>query len=353
MMTNKYFLIPILLAMAALPLQAIPSTLTDKNDTLPVPASRAREAFLHNFSYMGLPFILAGVVIKEHNTQFRTLRNRFEPSFHKRYDDYTQYVPLAATWSLKAAGVQGRSTWGELAVNNAFSALLMASMVNGLKYTVREWRPDHSTRNSFPSGHTATAFLCATILHKEYGMISPWYSIGGYTLAGLTGVTRQLNNRHWIGDVLVGAGIGILSADLGYFLSDLIFKPQAAARKKESDYSRTDAPSFLSFNMGMATGPAHLQTPELYDSKDGTPLGMRLRTGTSTVVSVEGAWFVNTYIGLGGRLKVSTTPIVADIPTDNLSRFDMDGDRQEGAPVNMFQLKELESDHLGLFDMDL
>lgn len=51
--------------------------------------------------------------------------------------------------------------------------------------------------------------------------------------------------------------------------------------------------------MGMATGPAHLQTPELYDSKDGTPLGMRLRTGTSTVVSVEGAWFVNTYIGLG------------------------------------------------------
>lgn len=181
---------------------------------------------------MGLPFILAGIVVKEQNTHFRTLRNRFEPAFHKRYDDYTQYVPLAATWGLKAAGVQGRSSWGELAVSNAFSAVLMAGMVNGLKYTVREWRPDHSTRNSFPSGHTATAFLCTTILHKEYGMKSPWYSIGGYTLAGLTGVTRQLNNRHWIGDVLVGAGIGILSADLGYFLSDLIFKPQAAARKR-------------------------------------------------------------------------------------------------------------------------
>ena len=349
-MTRKYFFIPILLVLTVLNLTAAPPS---TKDTLTVSTYSAREAFAHNFSYMGLPFILAGVVVKEHNTHFRTLRNRFEPAFHKRYDDYTQYVPLAATWGLKAAGVQSRSTWGELAVSNAFSAVLMAGMVNSLKYTVREWRPDHSTRNSFPSGHTATAFLCATILHKEYGMKSPWYSIGGYTLAGLTGVTRQLNNRHWISDVLVGAGIGILSADLGYFLSDLIFKPQAATRKNTPDYNRTDAPSFLAFSMGAATGPAYLPTAELYDTQDGTPLGMRLRTGTSTVVSVEGAWFANTYIGLGGRLRVSTTPVVADIPAENLERFDMDGDRKEGAPVNLFLLKGLESDHLGLFDMDL
>lgn len=100
----------------------------------------------------------------------------------------------------------------------------MAGFVNALKYTTKETRPDNSSNNSFPSGHTATAFMCATILHKEYGMISPWFSIGGYTFAGLTGITRQLNNRHWIGDVLVGAGIGMISTDLGYFLSDLIFK---------------------------------------------------------------------------------------------------------------------------------
>ena len=101
-------------------------------------------------------------------------------------------------------------------MSNAFSGLLMAGFVNSIKYTVKEKRPDNTSNNSFPSGHTATAFMCATILHKEYGNKSPWYSIGGYTLAGLTGVTRQLNNRHWIGDILAGAGIGILSADLGY-----------------------------------------------------------------------------------------------------------------------------------------
>lgn len=93
-MTRKYFFIPILLVLTALNLTAAtPSA----KDTLTVSTYRACEAFAHNFSYMGLPFILAGVVVKEHNTHFRTLRNRFEPAFHKRYDDYTQYVPLAAT----------------------------------------------------------------------------------------------------------------------------------------------------------------------------------------------------------------------------------------------------------------
>ena len=70
----------------------------------------------------------------------------------------------------------------------------------------------------------ATAFMTATMLHKEYGHRSPWYSIAGYTAATVTGVTRQLNNRHWISDVMVGAGIGILAAEFGYFLADLIFK---------------------------------------------------------------------------------------------------------------------------------
>lgn len=160
---------------------------------------------------------------EKQNQDFRTLRNRFQPTFHHEYDNYTQYVPLVATWGMKLAGVESRSSWKELTVSNVFSAALMAGFVNTLKYTTKEMRPDNSSNNSFPSGHTATAFMCATILHKEYGMLSPWYSIGGYTLAGVTGITRQLNNRHWIGDVLVGAGIGMISTDLSYFFSDLIF----------------------------------------------------------------------------------------------------------------------------------
>lgn len=132
-------------------------------------------------------------------------------------------------------------------------------------------------------------------------MLSPWYSIGGYTLAGITGITRQLNNRHWIGDVLVGAGIGMISTDLGYFFSDLIFHKNATGTRSTHHFNRYDAPSFLSLNMGFATGPSTLRTAELYDTEEGTPLGMRLRTGTSTVVSAEGAYFsMRTSVWEGG-----------------------------------------------------
>ena len=92
---------------------------------------------------------------------------------------------------MKLAGVQSRSSWKELAVSNVFSAALMAGFVKSLKYTTREIRPDNTSNNSFPSGHTATAFMCATILHKEYGMKSPWYSIGAVSYTHLTLPTTE------------------------------------------------------------------------------------------------------------------------------------------------------------------
>ena len=93
--------------------------------------------------------------------------------------------------------------------------------------------------------------MTATMLHKEYGHRSPWYSIGGYTLATLTGVTRQLNNRHWMSDVMVGAGIGILATEFGYFLADLIFKEKGLkVRETYVVFDRYRHPSFVGFSVG-------------------------------------------------------------------------------------------------------
>jgi membrane-associated phospholipid phosphatase len=55
-------------------------------------------------------------------------------------------------------------------------------------------------------------------MHREYGKQNPWYSVLAYGTATSVGVLRMMNNRHWSTDVLMGAGIGILSTNLVYLL---------------------------------------------------------------------------------------------------------------------------------------
>lgn len=152
------------------------------------------------------------------------IRETCVPDFRYTYDDWLLYGPAAVMIGLKVGGYESRSSWGRMLVSDALSVAAMAATVNGIKYTVKRTRPDGSRNNSFPSGHTATAFMTATMLHREYGWRSPWFSIGGYTAAAVTGVSRLLNNKHWMTDVAAGAAIGIGSVHLGYFITDLIFK---------------------------------------------------------------------------------------------------------------------------------
>ena len=158
------------------------------------------------------------------DTDLRDLRNTAIPSFNYKYDDYLQYSPAALMLALKAAGYESRTNWSGMLTSAAFSTAIQAAVVNGIKYSVGRQRPDGTSYNSFPSGHTATAFMTATLLHKEYGWRSPWFSIGGYTAAAITGVSRLMNNRHWMSDIVAGAAIGIGSVHLGYFITDKIFK---------------------------------------------------------------------------------------------------------------------------------
>ena len=185
----------------------------------------------------------------------------------------------------------------------------MAIGVNSLKYSCRVMRPDGSSRNSFPSGHTATAFMAATMLHKEYGHRSPWYSIGAYTVATVTGVTRQLNNRHWMSDVMVGAGIGILATEFGYFLADLIFKDKGLhVGETQLVYDRFRRPSFLSFTVGVTTSPgSYLPYP-----------GMRTSFKAGPTVGAQGAWFASPYVGVGGRFAVTNLEMTVNgVPQDD------------------------------------
>ncbi len=158
------------------------------------------------------------------DTDIRAMRFATMPNFKYSYDDYLQYAPGVVMLGVKAFGYEGRTKWGPMLVADAFSTSIMAGTVLGIKYSVGRLRPDGSKRTSFPSGHTATAFTAATFLHKEYGWRSPWWSFGAYTVATATGLSRIFNNRHYMSDVVVGAGIGIGAVHLGYYLSELIFR---------------------------------------------------------------------------------------------------------------------------------
>jgi len=335
--------------------------------------------FINDLTFAGVPLFVAGIIAKSEKKSFRqnTKDNKHTllTDFKTEIDNYTQYFgPFMAT-GLKIAGVEGRSDWGRYIASTAMSYAIMAVFVNSIKYTAKELRPDGSTRNSWPSGHTATAFVGATILHKEYGLTrSPWYSVAGYGVATATGVMRVLNNRHWVSDVLSGAGIGIMSGELGYALSDLLFKGRGLLRGDiSSNRSIIDHPSFFSVSMGIGFGSKNMDFDmnkfdfDGYD--DGDP-SFNLKFGASTAVAAEGAYFFNKYIGVGGRLRVNSSPIKGwdgieeyawndmistlygeDSYDPDIRRF-IDGDDNSPALVEdaYFTIK---SDHLTEFAADL
>jgi len=174
--------------------------------------------------------LLAGSIASWHyRTDVRDLRNKYMPGFRYRYDDYLQYAPAALAFSLTAAGVRGTYSTKRAVVSYVLSSLIMAGLTNTLKYTCKVERPDGSARNSFPSGHTANAFMNASFLDHQYGSRSLGYSMFGYTTATVTAMTRVFNNRHWVPDILAGAAIGLLSAELGNYLAGEICKKE---RKK-------------------------------------------------------------------------------------------------------------------------
>ncbi|MEO8238813.1 MAG: phosphatase PAP2 family protein [Flavobacterium sp.] len=133
-------------------------------------------------------------------------------------DDFSQYAPAVTVFALNAIGIKGKNSLRDESIIMASSYVMMSATVLSLKSITHVERPDGSSNNSFPSGHTATAFAGAEFLWQEYKDKSIWYGIAGYAVATGTGIFRIVNNRHWLTDVAAGAGIGILSTKVAYWM---------------------------------------------------------------------------------------------------------------------------------------
>jgi membrane-associated phospholipid phosphatase len=206
----------LLIALAVLLI--IPASAQIVNDTI-----RLKSNFKSSEVIMPLSLIGAGTLgfvepIRNTRYEVRDFLEEWRGEHRVTVDDYLQYAPLASVYGLSLLGADAKHNYVDRTLELAVSYVAVGVMVNAIKYTVREPRPDGSANNSFPSGHTATTFMGAELVRIEYGDESPWYSVGAYAVATTVGVLRVYNERHWFTDVFAGAGVGILSARIGHWL---------------------------------------------------------------------------------------------------------------------------------------
>lgn len=246
-----------------------------------------------------IPLFVASALATTIDERIKETRDFHLSTFQNKYDDYLQFVPMVTVFGMKVAGVDGRSSWGEMLTADVVSAATLAAVVNGMKYTIKRPRPDNSKRNSFPSGHTAVAFMSATMLYKEYGDLSPWVGIAAYGSASLVAVGRMMNNRHWMSDVLFGAGVGVISTEFGYFISDLIFRPEKKKLFYNRNYDYTRIPSFLEYSLAYSC-----LFPQRYVLN-----GQSIHAYKGLSAALSGAHFFDSGWGLGG----STTLMSANL----------------------------------------
>lgn len=140
------------------------------------------------------------------------------PRFAYHVDDYAQFAPALAVYGLNLAGIKGRHNLFDASMLYVTSAAIMGVSTHFVKRGMHRLRPDTSGYNSFPSGHTASAFAAAEFLYQEYKDQSPWIGYAGYFVAATTGTLRMYNNKHWFSDVVAGAGFGIASTKLAYLI---------------------------------------------------------------------------------------------------------------------------------------
>ena len=214
-------------------------------DLIKIDSSEVHQTDVKKFNYPALiapaALMTYGIVGLNSNSLQKFDENIRDQIVQKNYkktgiDNFSAIAPAAAVYILNIAGIEGKHNFKDRSIVIATSFALTGVSTFAIKNSTKRERPDGSAANSFPSGHTAFAFASAEFLWQEYKEVSVWYGISGYVVASGTGVLRIYNNRHWFSDVAMGAGIGILSTKVAYWLLPVINNKIFPSKNKNISY---------------------------------------------------------------------------------------------------------------------
>jgi hypothetical protein len=197
-----------------------------KNDTI-----HSNQNINLNFKSVIIPSVFIGYgIIGINNNALKRFNYDIQEKLKRKtdnnikIDNVSQFVPSFSVYALNALGIKGKNNFKDRTIILGTASLIMGSTVTGMKKSTAIERPDGSNKFSFPSGSTAIAFMGAEFLYQEYKDVSIWYGISGYLVATATGFLRIHNNKHWLTDVVTGAGIGILSTKIAYWIHPRVKK---------------------------------------------------------------------------------------------------------------------------------
>ncbi len=177
--------------------------------------------YLHQLITPTALFVGSGISAINFNPSFDQSifkkRNSDFTNFNTTADDYLQFAPIVLVYGFDFIGMTPKTDFVNRSVILLKSEIVMAVTTQSIKKVLHKLRPDGSEDDSFPSGHTAEAFTAATFLSEEFGERYTWVPYVSYSIASSVGVLRVLNNKHYLSDVLVGAGIGYLSTKVAYW----------------------------------------------------------------------------------------------------------------------------------------
>lgn len=199
---------------------------SNAQDTLKIVAKDSSKLKVKNF-IIPVTLITSGLILRDVDLKrdvYEFQQNAIGDRFTFKNDDFIQYMPTTLAVLGSTMNFKSKNSFEQLATNQLVSLTISGIFGRIIKDAVNDKRPELYGLKSFPSGHTSTAFNGATLLFLEYKDDNIWFASSGYLLATTTAFFRLTNDKHWMADVLAGAGIGMATAFVVHYWSPDIYK---------------------------------------------------------------------------------------------------------------------------------